>query len=100
MARLPVFLKRYFWYVDFSTVDLKKSVKDVIARVLEYGDQKAVTWLQKHFTRLEIAEVLFHHRLVSPRSANFWAVVFRLRKERIPCLQKPYLEIRKKHWPY
>lgn len=100
MKRLPAFLKKYFWDVDFEVFDFETYFRDVLARLLEHGDEKAISWMKRNFTKDQIEDVLFHYRGVSPQSANFWAVIFNIDKRKILCLQKPYLEIRRKHWPY
>ncbi|MFA4888831.1 MAG: hypothetical protein WC628_04570 [Candidatus Omnitrophota bacterium] len=100
MNKLPSCLKKYFWDVEFEKVDLRAYPRDVLTRLLEYGDEKAINWMKENFTKEQIADVLFHFRIVSPKSANFWALIFGIDRKRILCLQKPYLEIRKAHWPY
>jgi hypothetical protein len=98
--KLPGFLKKYFWDVQFEKIDATAHSRYVLARLLEDGDEKAVGWMKRHFTRPQVEEILFHYRSVSPRSANFWAVVFGIDKRKVLCLQKPYLEIRRRLWPY
>lgn len=98
--KAPGFLKKYFWDVDFKKINIKSHSRDILARLLEYGDIKAISWLRRNFTQDEIVDVLFHLRSVSPKSANFWALIFNIDRNKIACLQKPYLRIRKKHWPY
>jgi len=100
MKKLPKFLKQYFWDVDFEKLDLNKRRQYILGRILEHGNQQAVAWMKKNFSRDEVADVLFHFRSVSPKSANFWAVVFSIDKRKVLCLQKHYLEIRRMHWPY
>ncbi len=100
MKKLPEFLKRYFWDVKFEILNIETQPEFILERLLEYGDKKAVKWVKKNFTKDEVANILFHFRGLSPKSANYWAVVFDINKEKILCLQKPYLEIRKRHWPY
>lgn len=100
MKKLPPFLEKYFWDVDFDQVDLEKNSSGIIGRILEYGDSKAVDWLKKNFGKEEVADVLFRFRFVSPKSANFWAVIYDLPREKILCLQKPYLKTQRRHWPY
>lgn len=100
MKSLPPFLKKYFWDTDFEKFDVQKYSKDVIGRILEYGDEKAVGWLRNNFTQEEIGDVLRRFRFVSPRSANFWALILDIPKEEILCLSKHYLETQRKHWPY
>ncbi len=100
MKRLPKFLEKYFWDVEFKKVDIKSYPIYVLARLLEYGDEKAVSWMKRNFTRHQVEDVLFHYRSVSPQSANYWALIFNIDRRNILCLQKPYLEIRKRRWPY
>lgn len=100
MKNLPKFLKKYFWDVDFDKIDPKVNARDILARLLEYGDEKAISWMKRNFTKDEIADILFNLRTVSPKSANFWALIFGINKKKVRCLQRRYLEIQRKHWPY
>jgi hypothetical protein len=98
--KIPDFLKKYFWDIDFGKLDIRSHPHYVLSRILEYGDEDAIAWMRENFTRDDIAYVLFHLRTVSPMSANFWALVFGIDRKKILCLKKHYLEIRKRHWPY
>ena len=100
MKKPPSFFKKYFWDVDFDKINLDKNSPEIIGRILEYGDSKATDWLKKNFGKEEIADVLFRFRFVSPKSANFWAVIYNLPREKILCLKKPYLKTQRRHWPY
>lgn len=60
--KLPQFLKKYFWEVDFKSLDLNKSNGYIIARVLEYGDIPAIRWLFRKATPEEIKEVILKSR--------------------------------------
>lgn len=86
--------------MDFKKIDAQAYSRYVLAKLLEYGDEKAVSWIKRNFTKDQIEDILFHYRTVSPRSANFWAVIFNINRREVLCLQKPYLGIRKRHWPY
>jgi len=96
----PEFLKKYFWDIDFARLDLRSYPKFVLERILEHGDEKAVAWMRKTFTRDEIADVLFHLRGLSPKSANFWALMYHIDRKKVLCLQKHYLRTQRMHWPY
>lgn len=100
IKRAPAFLKQYFWDIDFNKLDLKIHYQDILVRILEYGDEKAIDWMKQNFTEGDIADVLFRLRSISPKSANFWALIFGIDRKKILCLQKRYLEIRKRHWQY
>ena len=100
MKALPQFLKPYFWDVDFAKLDYKKYSRFVLGRILEYGDKRAINWMQRNFTKGDIAGVLSRLRAVSPKSANFWALIYGIDRKKILCLQKHYLQMRKRHWSY
>lgn len=98
--KLPQFLKKYFWDVEFKELDREKSAHFILKRILEYGDEKATVWMRKSFTKRDIKDILTNFRGISPRSANYWATIFGIDKRNILCLQKPYLERQKTFWPY
>ena len=100
MISLPEHLRKYFWDVEFEKIDLRTHRAYVLQRILEYGDEEAVAWMRNHFDRKQVKEVLTRHRCLSPRSANYWALLYNIDRSKVPCLQKPYLEMRKRHWPY
>jgi hypothetical protein len=45
MGKIPEFLKKYFWDVEFNKIDLKKNRVYILKRILEFGDEKAVAWM-------------------------------------------------------
>ena len=100
MKKLPKFLKQYFWDVDFEKLDYTKYPKYVIIRILEYGNEKAISWMKNIFSRRDIVDALISTRELTEKSANFWAVVLDVKKEKVKCLNKSFLEIRKQFWPY
>ena len=100
MKSAPKFLKKYFWEIDFDRLDVEAHPQYILERILEYGDERAIRWMMRRFSRAEVADILFRFRSLSPKSANFWAVVFNVDKKKVLCLQKHYLEIRRAHWPY
>ena len=58
MKKLPGFLKKYFWDVDFTKIDPEHSRIYIIRRIMEYGDQKAVSWMRNKYTEAEIRAIL------------------------------------------
>lgn len=87
---LPDFLRPYFWEVDFSSVYLPDHETYVIERVLEYGHDQAIRWLNR-FPRQVIAEVVRKSRRISPNTANLWALILDIPKEEIRCFKRPFL---------
>ncbi len=100
MLKLPSFLKKYFWDVDFDKVDKKQSALYVIHRLLDKGNDKAVQWLFKTYSNDLLKEVLVKRRGFSAKTANFWADLLDIDKRKVVCLQTPYLKMHQDHWPY
>jgi len=100
MRKLPHFLKRYFWDVDFSKLQKNSHPQFIIKRILEYGDEKATKWLFQHFTRSEIRRTLTRRRDISPLSANYWSLILKVSKNQILCLQKQSQKKLQETWPY
>lgn len=93
MKKLPIFLKQYFWDVDFNKIDLEKSRTFILKRVLDRGDDKALKWLLKHYTKDDIRQLLLTTQDLSAKTANFWADILNVDHKKVPCLQKPYSRI-------
>jgi hypothetical protein len=100
MNQLPLYCKRYFWDVDFSSLDKKKYPDFIIERVLEYGDERAIKWLFRHFKKSELKKALTKKQNLSPLSANYWSLILNIPKNKILCLQKQSRNKLQKTWHY
>ncbi len=100
MKKLPEFLSKYFWDVEFRQIDLEKRRVYVLRRILEYGDERAVAWMWKNFEKSEIKNVLCKFRGYSKKSANFWTLLLDVPREEVLCLKKPSLKEQKRIWRY
>ena len=100
MRSLPLFLKRYFWDVDFSKLDKKAYATFIIERILEEGDGKAVNWMKKNFALALLRKTLARSRRISPRSANFWQLIFNMKRDKILCLNKSFQKKPEPIWKY
>mgnify|MGYP006929331584 CR=1 FL=1 len=99
MAFLPKQLHRYFWDTDPKKLT-QKNKKQIISRILEYGDEHAVQWMNEHFSKADIKECLQTTRSLSKKSANFWAFIFNIPKTKVLCLQKSFRQKHRKLWNY
>lgn len=97
---MPLFLKKYFWDVDFSKLDYEKRPDYVAARILEYGDARAIKWLFAVSRKAKIENVVKKSRQLSRKSANFWSLFFNLNRNQVECLKKSYQKMQKSHWLY
>jgi len=100
MKKIPKFLKKYFWDVEFNKIELKKHRVYILRRILEFGDEKAVAWMWKNFKKTEIKYILSHFRGYSQKSANYWALLLNMDRKEVLCLKKHSSKEQKKIWPY
>ena len=99
-ASLPKFLSHYFWDIETAGFNPQKRPQYVIQRLLEMGNDQAVRWVRKNFTEEQIKETIRKRRGFSPKTVQFWASFLNIPQKEVRCLQKPYLEQHKIHWPY
>lgn len=100
MHKLPKFLKKYFWDVEFGKLDFGNRRAYVLKRILEYGDEKAIGWMREHFRGEEVKNALCNSRGYSLKTANFWALILNIKKEKVKCLNRSFRETQKLFWPY
>lgn len=72
---IPQKIKKYFWDIDTDSFDFKKHRAYTIARILELGDESAVAWMNRNFSKREILDVLKKSKHISKRSSNYWDLV-------------------------
>jgi len=97
---LTRWLKNYFWDVDFNNLSLEKHPRFITERILEYGDQKAINYLRDNLAKKKIKQTVIDSRFLSPKSANFWALMLGINKNKVLCLKKLSQKKQNKIWPY
>ena len=93
--KLPEYFREYFWDVEFENIDIEKSRFFIVKRVLDRGDTSSLRFVIDTYGLDAIKEVVLTTRDLSRPTGNFWADMFNLDKNQVPCLQKPYSPI---HW--
>ena len=83
---VPGELGTLFWDVDLNSFDPARYPDYTIGRVLELGDDSAVAWMRGAFAESEIRRVLESERRLSRKSANFWALVYGIPRDRVAAL--------------
>lgn len=68
---IPSYIKKYFWEIDAKKFDPRKRPEYVIARILEYGDPRAIKWIWRSFSKKEWRAAL-RLREVSRKTRTFW----------------------------
>jgi len=83
---IPSNLQTLFWDTDLDTFKPEAYPDYTIFRVLELGDEAALAWLRQTFPEREIRRVLSTERRLSEKSANFWALVYRVPSREVAAL--------------
>ena len=83
---VPNTLQSLFWDTNVSTFQLLAYPDYTILRVLELGDDQAITWLKETFSATEIRRVIQIERRLSPKSATFWALVYGIPEAEVAAL--------------
>ena len=83
---IPSNLRTIFWDTNLDTFTPEAHPDYTILRVLEFGDEAAVTWLRETFSDGEIRRVISTERRLSRKSATFWALVYGIPSREIAAL--------------
>ncbi len=84
---IPLYLSTLFWDTNLDTFNPREFPQYTITRVWEYGDRDAIAWLRETFAEAEIVKVLRTERRLSRKSANFWALIYRIAPDQVAALQ-------------
>jgi hypothetical protein len=84
---VPQCIRRFFWDTNPESFDPTAYPAYTITRILEYGDEKAIAWLKETFPEEQIKRVICAERRLTRRSANFWALVYRIPPEEVAALK-------------
>ncbi len=76
MNQIPKYIQHLFWDINVETFDPLEYPEYTISRVLEFGDEEAAIWIKGLFLESEIKKVIRSDKRLSPKSANFWAIIF------------------------
>lgn len=66
---------RYFWDVDWATLDTSKNQAFIIQRLMECGDLAEVRWLLKSYPRETLQNEMRRSRTLTPKSAALWSLL-------------------------
>jgi hypothetical protein len=83
---IPGHLRSLFWDIDLDAFDPRSWPDYTIFRVLEFGDTEAVQWMRDTFPVTEIRRVLRTEHRLTPKSANFWALIYDLPRHAVAAL--------------
>jgi hypothetical protein len=76
VSSIPDRFRPLFWDASPGNIHIRKNARYIIERVLEFGDNEAIAWLQRVYTTRTILDVLNASRAISNKSRNFWQIWF------------------------
>jgi len=82
---IPVWLKPYFWDTKIETLDLQKNRVFIIERLLNTGDEKALSWVFGSYSHGAIRDAVQTSRGLSLKTARCWQNYFDLKEEEMRC---------------
>ncbi len=85
---IPVDLRPFFWDINLAHFDPSAYPEYTISRILEFGNESAVAWLRQQFSEVQIKKIIRTDRRLSRKSANFWALVYRIPSDEVAALGK------------
>lgn len=91
MDKIPPRLKKYFWDTPFNSLDPDKHETYIIERLLDYGDSSAIEWLNKKYSKNTIKQTVKESRRISPKTGNYFALIYNLPREDLRCMKKRYI---------
>ena len=83
--------KAYFWDVDFSALDLEKSCRLIIERVMLYGNLQEMDIIKNYYGSERIETTLCSLNFIDPKNLNFFSLLFDIPKSQFKCYTRKQL---------
>ncbi|MDM8542017.1 hypothetical protein QUF90_13100 [Desulfococcaceae bacterium HSG9] len=85
----------YFW--DKGPMNLKQDRYIIIERILEFGTEDEIKIISDYYGREPVEEVVIQSRSLSPKTVNYFALLFGIPREKTKC----FSDVSPKIWlPY
>lgn len=88
-------LARLFWDTRPEGLDLEAHRTFIIERVLDYGGEEAIDWVQTTYSPEQLTDVVRHSRRLFRKTANYWAIRLGINPAEVRVLREP-----SPFWPY
>jgi hypothetical protein len=87
MTQLPQEFYRYFWDTDPTRINSQTNQAYITQRLLEWGDTTAWRWLRHTYGTDVLTRTVKNSRQISPKTAQFFSLIYDIPQEDIRCLQ-------------
>ena len=87
--------RSYFW--DKGPMNPKQDSYIIIERILEFGTEDEIKIISDYYGRESVKEVVMQSRSLSPKTVNYFALLFGIPREKTKC----FSDVSPKIWlPY
>lgn len=83
--------KTYFWDVDYSGMDVRKSQKLIIERVMLYGNLAEIKLIKEFYGKKTLISTLCKINYIDPKNLNFFSLLFDIPKTKFKCYTRKQL---------
>lgn len=75
--KTPTFRQSLFWDVDPKAINPQKHASYVIERILDFGNDREVTWMWHYYDRKLIKDVVKNSRVLHLKSKALWNLLIK-----------------------
>lgn len=83
--------KAYFWDVDISLMEARKSQRLIIERVMLYGNLAEIKLMRAFYGDEVITSTLCNINYIDPKNLNFFSLLFGIPKTEFKCYTRKQL---------
>ncbi len=69
------FRQSLFWDVDPKKIDTKKHARYIIERILDFGNDDEVRWMNRKYNHMAIGKIVGTSRILRPETKNLWQIL-------------------------
>jgi hypothetical protein len=88
--KIPENIKILLWDIRKDQILLGEHYQFIIERIMEYGDVGDIKWMESTFSKDKIIKTLKRSKRLSAKTANYFAIKYKISKSEIQCMIKPY----------
>ncbi len=71
------FRQALFWDVNPDKIEPKKNAQYIIERVLDFGNDKEVSWLWNFYGKSALKKTVHSSRVLQPRTKTLWKLILK-----------------------
>lgn len=71
------FRQTLFWDTDPKRIDKEKNAEYIIERVLDFGNDKEVSWVYHNYDKSMLKKVVDNPRRLRPQSRRLWQLILK-----------------------